>query len=114
MAEFDPPHILPEPGSFAVKCFAPVYGDGSVAVADGDAEFRLGYKAAEVSHLGLWFNFGTWSGVPGAAPYYNIGLEPSIGAADDLDLALSHLDACGQAPPDSRELAWSLRVSLKG
>ncbi|MBM3268984.1 MAG: hypothetical protein FJZ01_15200 [Candidatus Sericytochromatia bacterium] len=110
--EFDPPRVLPDPGSFAIKCFAPVYGGGTVALVDGDSEFRISYQGADVTHLNLWLNCGAWSGVPGAPPYYNIGIEPGIGPGDDLDLALTHLGEAGVLEPRGKR-QWSLEVTLR-
>jgi hypothetical protein len=78
-------------------------------VAGGDLRFR--FDPAEVTHLGLWLNYGGWSGVPGAAPYFNLAIEPCIGAQDDLALAVSRFGEHGMLPPLGRR-AWRLDVEL--
>ena len=42
------------------------------------------WDSQEIPHLGLWINAGAWSGVPSAAPYFNIGIEPTNYPADYL------------------------------
>jgi hypothetical protein len=111
LLDFDPPHVLPEPGAYAIKCFAPVYGGGDVALVDGDRQLRVGFSGKEMTHLGLWLNFGAWAGAPGAQPYYNIGVEPAIGPGDDLDLAMSHLGENGTIPAKGKQ-QWSLELTL--
>ena len=41
------------------------------------------YDAAEVPQVGVWINCRGWA-PPGRTPYYNLALEPCIGAPDRL------------------------------
>jgi galactose mutarotase-like enzyme len=79
--------------------------------ADG-ARFRFDFDPARVTHVGLWINYGGWAGAPGAAPYFNLALEPCIGAADTLDVAVDHWREHGTLAPHG-ELAWWLEVSVE-
>ena len=78
----------------------------------GGAELRLQFDPSEVTHMGLWLNYGGWSGVPGAAPYYNVAIEPAIGAQDDLALAVKHYNEYGELPPHGRQ-AWQVDLLLR-
>ncbi len=112
-ARFPVPETLPGPeAATAVKCFGRSPAAGWVSVGRGTEELEFAFDPAEVTHLGVWLNLGGWSGVPGAPPYYNLGLEPSIGAGDDLDLAVTHLREHGIGLPEAT-LTWSLDVSLR-
>jgi galactose mutarotase-like enzyme len=96
----------------AAKLTARQLREGIVALVDPADEARLAFhfEPASVTHCGLWLNYGGWAGKPGAAPYYNIGLEPCIGVADRLDLALQ----AGEAGllPARGELSWHLQLRL--
>ena len=106
------PTVLPRADSgLAIKAFGRSPAAGWVAVRDGTAEFRLQWDPATITHLGVWLNAGGWAGVPGALPYYNLGLEPGIGAGDDLGLAASILDEAG-AIPARGYLEWTLYLHL--
>lgn len=111
-ARVQPPAILPDPAErLAVKCFGRSPSEGWVAVRDGTSELRITFDPEEVPHLGLWINAGGWSGVPGAPPYYNLGLEPCIGASDDLADAIDKQRPYGLLKP-GEYLEWSLHVHL--
>ncbi|MBZ0298939.1 MAG: DUF5107 domain-containing protein, partial [Anaerolineae bacterium] len=49
-------------------------------LTDGVRGLYFGFRPGEVTHVGLWLNYGGWSpqGIP---PYYNLGLEPCIGGS---------------------------------
>lgn len=106
---------LPEPGAgIAVKLFGKSPIQGFVAVQDPErrAELRMQFDPTEITHLGLWLNFGGWSGVPGAPPYYNLGLEPCIGAQDDLAVAYHQFKDVGTLPPNGRR-NWQLDLIVR-
>ena len=106
---------LPEPGAdMAVKLFGRSPVQGFVAVQDPDrrCELRMQFDPAEITHLGLWLNFGGWAGAPGARPYYNLGLEPCIGAQDDLAVAYHHFKEHGTLPPNGRQ-TWQLDLVMR-
>jgi galactose mutarotase-like enzyme len=106
---------LPDPqAAFAVKLFGKSPIQGFVAVQDPDrhSELRMQFDPEEVTHVGLWMNFGGWSGVPGAPAYYNLGLEPCIGAQDDLAIAHHQYKETGVLPPMGRK-TWQLDLIMR-
>lgn len=80
-----------------------------VDLADG-AFFAFHFDPGSVTHCGLWLNYGGWAGKTGADPYFNFGLEPCIGGADQLELALQAGEA-GLLPAQG-ELSWHLLLQL--
>lgn len=106
---------MPEPGAgFALKLFGKSPQQGFVAVQDPStrSELRMQFDPTEITHMGLWLNFGGWSGVSGAPSYYNIALEPCIGAQDDLSVAYHHYKDTGVLPPNGRR-TWQLDLVLR-
>jgi galactose mutarotase-like enzyme len=105
---------VPEPDAgVAVKLFPPPLSEGWAELCDpaDSARFRFEFDPRLVTHLGVWINYGGWAGVPRAEPYFNLGLEPCIGAPDRLDTAVHQWGAYGQLPPGGR-LEWWLRISV--
>jgi hypothetical protein len=49
----------------------------------GAHRFGFQFHSDEITHVGVWMNYGGWSGSE-STPYYNLGLEPCIGGADSL------------------------------
>lgn len=111
------PHDLTRlPGAeagFAVKLFGPAPTRGWVGLHDPETAttLRFDFDPHEVPHLGLWLNMGGWCPLEGREPYYNLGLEPCIGAGDDLELAVRHFRAHGVVPARGA-VRWHLRLSL--
>lgn len=106
---------LPDPSAAtAVKLYGRSPGQGYVALQDivNGGELRLQFDPQEVTHLGLWLNYGGWSGVPGAPAYYNVGIEPAIGAQDDLALAVNHYKDYGELAPNGRK-AWHVDLLVR-
>jgi hypothetical protein len=77
--------------------------------ADG-SRCTLRFDLAQVPHVGVWMNFNAWTGMTGVAPYYNLAIEPCIGAAD----ALSDAYAQGMAGlvPGHGAHRWWMEVEL--
>jgi hypothetical protein len=101
----------PEPSAcFAIKLFAENVAHGAIEVAsrDGKEVLRLSTEAHHASHIGLWLNFGAWSGA-NTAPYYNAGIEPTNFPHDDLNIAAREPTA-QLAPGATRH--WTLTISL--
>ncbi|MEB3222499.1 MAG: hypothetical protein VKS61_10510 [Candidatus Sericytochromatia bacterium] len=98
----------------AVKLWGKAPALGYVSLQDifVGSELRIQFDPAEVTHLGLWLNYSGWSGVPGASPYFNLAIEPCIGAQDDLALAVRQFKDHGILPPNGRK-AWQLEFKLK-
>jgi hypothetical protein len=106
---------LPDPSAnLAVKLYGRSPVQGYVALQDivQGAELRMQFDPADVTHLGLWLNYGGWSGATNAPPYFNLGIEPCIGAQDDLALAVRHFEEYGELPPNGRQ-AWQVDLLLR-
>lgn len=96
---------------YACKLFLDLGAGALVAsVEEPDATLSVALDGAAVPGFGIWINNRGWSGVPGAAPYRNLGFEPCIGAPDSLARALGdwHSARCLE-PGAVREwtLVWS-------
>jgi len=96
---------------FALKLWARAPATGVVALEDAavGAGIRMRFDPAEDTHVGLWLNYGGWSGVPGADPYFNLAIEPCIGAQDDLALAVHRFREHGTIPPLGQR-KWRLEL----
>jgi len=116
LVDWPHPDLTPVPGPDAgliAKLFSPPLTEGWAELVDSadGAAFRFEFDPGQVTHLGLWLNYGGWAGVPGAAPYFNLGLEPCIGAPDTLDTAVDHWGEYGLLPPTG-SLAWWLQMAV--
>lgn len=102
----------PEAG-YSVKLFGDSPSRGWVGLHDprSATTLRMEYDPERVPQLGLWLNMGGWTPFEGETPYYNLGLEPCIGAGDDLDLAIHRFGSYGVLPPKG-ELGWELTLRL--
>jgi hypothetical protein len=60
--------------------------------------------------LALWINLGYWAAV-GGEPYYNLGLEPCIGAQDSLAEAVTRSQQYALLPAGATR-SWWLEVEL--
>jgi hypothetical protein len=85
-------------------------GQGWAALEASDGALRLSWDAALLPQVGFWLNLGAWSG-DGGAPYYNLGLEPCLGAQDSLAAAVTRQHLFGELSPGGRR-AWWLEVEL--
>ncbi|MEB3197028.1 MAG: hypothetical protein VKP62_07465 [Candidatus Sericytochromatia bacterium] len=106
--------VVPDTATgLAVKLWGKAPNLGYVALQDIflGSELRMQFDPTEVTHMGLWLNFGGWSGVPGVSPYFNLAIEPCIGAQDDLALAVRHYREYAMLPPQGRK-AWQLELKL--
>ncbi len=96
----------------SAKLIAHRLSEGRAAIVDpvDGASLAFLFDPRLVTHFGLWLNYRGWAGKPGAEPYYNIGVEPCIGVADRLDLALE----AGEAGllPARGELNWDLHLQV--
>ena len=109
----DVTHVPASDAGWAAKLYAGPLSEGWAALRDPQTgqELRFEFDPAETPYVGLWLNYGSWSGA-GTAPYYNLGLEPCTGMPGDLARALDPAwNAFGTVAPHSTR-AWSLRVRL--
>lgn len=81
--------ILPREIQKAAKLYAAGLTEGIVGLTDSasNSRFEMNFDPGLITHVGLWLNYGGWSGKAGLPGYYNIGLEPCIGGADSLERA---------------------------
>jgi hypothetical protein len=95
----------------AIKLFAENITPGEIEIFAGRtrAFLRFTFHPVEVPHIGLWLNYGGWSGISGPA-YYNIGVEPSTTPCDDLQTAVSQDAAFVLQSGEARR--WRVAVAL--
>jgi galactose mutarotase-like enzyme len=106
--------VFPESGSWALKAFGDLGAEGRMVLTDPRRGELLEFvvRRDEVPQVGLWINCRGWAPA-GRTPYYNLALEPCIGAPDRLDLAvLEWHTAQVLNPGEARE--WSVDVHLPG
>ena len=105
--------ILPDAGAgVALKLWSDPLPEGWASLLAADGELRLRWEVDRLPQLGIWFNLGAWAG-DGGSRYYNLGLEPCLGAQDSLTEAVSRGKLFETlAPAGSRD--WSLEVELIG
>lgn len=70
-----------------------------------DGEFRMKWEATHLPQIAVWMNFGAWA-ADGGAPYYNLGLEPCIGAQDSLADAVTQYHLYATLPPHASKNWW--------
>ncbi len=98
----------------AIKIYTePLQGEEEVETAvltpDGRHGFAFRFHPQEITHVGLWLNFGGWSG-SGSEPYFNLGLEPAIGGKDSLADAMQ-IDEYAMLPP-GQQRSWRLDLRI--
>lgn len=76
--------------------------------ADGD--LRMKWDVSLLSQLAVWMNFGAWA-ADGGTPYYNLGLEPCIGAQDSLNDAVNRYQLFAVLPARGSK-NWWLEIEL--
>lgn len=106
--------VVPEStAGIAAKLFTTVLKEGRAGLTDptDGAAIHFEFDPEQITHVGVWMNYGGWSGVPGAPPYFNLGLEPCIGAPDRLDVAVNDWRQFGELRGHgSRD--WWLEIHL--
>jgi galactose mutarotase-like enzyme len=96
---------------WALKLFGDVGPSGRALLTDPreGEQLELVIPAGLVPQIGVWINCRGWA-PPGKQPYYNLALEPCIGAPDRLDEAVEWKLAQTLEPGEIRE--WSFEVIL--
>jgi galactose mutarotase-like enzyme len=104
--------IMPGEGAWAVKLFGDVGASGRAVLTDPRRGERLEMTIlpGDVPQVGLWINNRGWA-PPGRTPYFNLGLEPAIGAPDSLDDAVRHWGTAQTLEPGA-ERSWGVEVRL--
>jgi hypothetical protein len=102
--------VVPD-GRWAMKLFGDAGSGGPYGLTDPRRGERLELvvRPEDVPQVGVWINCGGWAPL-GRRPYFNLALEPCIGAPDRLDDAVAWRTARTLAPGDER--AWSVEVRL--
>ncbi len=104
---------LPEPSAgMALKLWSDPLpeGEGWAMLHARDGEFRMTWDTARLPQVAFWMNLGAWAG-DGGAPYFNLGLEPCIGAQDSLAEAVTQRHLFATLPPRGSR-AWGLEIEL--
>lgn len=85
-------------------------GEGWAAVCARNGELRMRWDVTLLPQAAAWMNFGAWA-ADGGTPYYNLGLEPCIGAQDSLADAVSQYHLYATLPPHGTK-TWWLEIEL--
>ena len=102
---------LPGPeAAVALKLWSAPLKEGWARVHAPDGALALRWDPASLPQLARWINLGAWAG-DGGAPYYNLGLEPCIGAQDSLEDAV-RLFRCFATLPPGGQRAWAYDLEL--
>jgi galactose mutarotase-like enzyme len=103
---------FPEDGGWALKAFGDLGPEGRMMLTDPLRGERLEFvvKREEVPQVGVWINCRGWA-PPGRTPYYNLALEPCIGAPDRLDLAVLDWRTAQTLHP-GQVRTWSVEMRL--
>lgn len=108
--EWDLSLLAAAEAGIACKLWSEPLSSGYAALVAADGELRFTFDPAQVPQIAVWLNAGAWSGT-GSTPYYNLGLEPCMGAQDSLAEAIAH-KLHYVLPPHGIQ-TWSLKVHLK-
>jgi galactose mutarotase-like enzyme len=103
---------LPGPDAgVAFKIWSEQLAEGWTRLIANDGSLRMRFDVEEIPQIALWLNAGGWTGI-GSEPYYNIALEPCIGAQDSLAEAVTHYRQYATLRPgETRQ--WALAVELE-
>jgi galactose mutarotase-like enzyme len=103
---------FPEAGGWAAKLFSDLGAQGRLRLTDPRQGERLEFlvNPVNVPQVGIWINCGGWAPA-GRTPYYNLALEPCIGAPDRLDLAVLEWSTAQTLHP-GEERRWSVDLRL--
>jgi galactose mutarotase-like enzyme len=103
---------FPSNGGWAAKLFGDLGAEGRLTLTDPRRGERLEFRvnAAQIPQVGVWINCRGWA-PSGRTPYYNLALEPCIGAPDRLDLAVQEWKTAQMLHP-GEERRWTMEVWL--
>lgn len=103
---------LPGPDAgIAFKIWSDRLSEGWTRLVATDGALRMTFDVDEIPRVALWLNAGGWTGA-GGTPYYNLALEPCIGAQDSLAEAICRYRAYAVLRPGERR-QWTLTVELE-
>ena len=104
---------LPDPSAArAIKIWSdPLPADsGWASLIASDGQLQMRWDASLLPQVAAWMNFGAWS-ADGGSPYFNLGLEPCIGAQDSLADAVNQYNLFAVLPPRGAK-SWWLEIEL--
>lgn len=107
---FDLKQLPPTDAAIALKLWSDPLTEGWATLRAPDGDFRMRWETARLPQVGIWMNLGMWAG-DGGAPYYNLGLEPCIGAQDSLNEAVTQYHLFEKLDAGA-SYAWSLEIEL--
>jgi len=84
--------------------------EGWASLRANKGEFKMRWDVTLLPQVAVWMNLGAF-GMDGGSPYYNLGLEPCIGAQDSLADAVNKYDLFSTLPPHSSK-TWWLEIEL--
>ena len=93
-----------------LKLWSDPLDEGWAVLHARDGEWRMRWEVTRLPQVGFWMNLGAWAG-DGGIPYYNLGLEPCIGAQDSLADAVNQYQLFETLPPRGSR-AWWLEVEI--
>ena len=105
--------IFPDGDPWAMKLFGDIGPSGRAILTDPreGEQLEMVIPAEQVPQIGIWINCHGWA-PEGKRPYYNLALEPCIGAPDRLDEAVgSWKSAQLLNPGETRE--WGFELWLR-
>ena len=106
---------VPDPRArWAMKLYADFGPSGQAVLTDPREGEQLIFRVdrSEVPQVGIWINCAGWA-PEGRTPYFNLGVEPCIGAPDRLDQAVDDWGLAQTLAP-GEERSWSVEVRLPG
>ena len=83
---------------------------GWTTMRASNGEFQMRWDVSLLPQVAVWMNFGAL-GMDGGSPYYNLGLEPCIGAQDSLNDAVNQYNLFATVPPQGSK-QWWLEIEL--
>ena len=102
---------FPADEQWAMKLFADIGPSGRAILTDPRQGEQLEFVLPEsVPQIGIWINCRGWA-PEGKRPYYNLALEPCIGAPDRLDDAVVSWNLARVLNP-GEVIEWSFEVRL--
>jgi len=111
VGHFTMPH---RSAGWALKLFADIGPSGRAVLTDPREGERLELRGdpTTVPQIGIWINCGGWA-PEGRVPYFNMAVEPCIGAPDRLDQAVEAWHTA-QELAAGEERSWSIEAALPG
>jgi galactose mutarotase-like enzyme len=85
-------------------------GEGWATMRASNGELQMRWDVSLLPQVAVWMNLGAF-GMDGGSPYYNLGLEPCIGAQDSLNEAVTRYDLFETLPLHGLN-NWWLEIEL--